>query len=431
MRDGTARPSSGKRPGRCLPIEGVQDAKRNLGFSRESPPTATHARVAGVTWDQVVAFRLSRHFLLDRAPARALTTVVRAMAGAQAQVVSAAHLSLWARVHDLRPEDVQAAVHARVLVRAWCMRRTLHLVPSRDLAVFIRGTARRAEREIRWMCGKGVTEGELDTLIGASLDALDRPLTGRELVDHVARSLGVRVRAMRWGGWGSAAKIPGVAVGRVTVPARYLLTLAGARGVVCLGPSRGVEPTYVRADAWIPRWRDLPQKDAERRLLRWYLRAFGPATPADFARWAGMTLSDARKIWAWEETDIASVTVEGWPAAVLENDLRPLRAGGTEPSPVRLLPYFDSFLLGHEVRAHLVAARHHKRVYRTQGWIAPVVLVNGRVAGLWAHVRDGRRLRVSVTRFGALSREAVAGIRDEADRLGRFLGGPDVDVQIA
>jgi hypothetical protein len=352
------------------------------------------------------------------------------MGGAQAQLLSAAHLALWARVRDLRLDDVQMAVRARTLVKAWCMRRTLHLVPSEDLAIFIRGSARRAERGVRWLLGQGVSERVVEEVTGAALHALGRPRSGPELVDRVGGALGLPVRRVRWGGWGSQAKIPGVAVGRVTLPARYLLHIAAARGVVCSGPSRGAEPTFVRADAWVPGWRDLPGEDAEDELLRRYLRAFGPATPADFALWTGMTLSDARVIWKRQEAKLASVSVEGWAAAIFRDDLRRLRAARSKPLPVRLLPYFDSYLLGHRAREHLVALRHHKTVYSKAGWIAPVVLVDGRVAGVWAHARERDRLVVRVTRFGAVSARTAAGIREEAERLAGFLGGGDAHVQI-
>ena len=396
----------------------------------KSQPTAAHPAPLRVTWDQVAAFRLSRHYLAKRAPVRALISVAGAMAGAQAQLLSAAHLALWARVRGLRPEDVRAAAQARTLVKAWCMRRTLHLVPSADLAIFIRGSGRRAEREVRWLRGRGVSECSLEELIGATLGALDRPLSGPELVDRVSRSLDLPVRSVRWGGWGSRARVPGVAVGRVTLPVRYLLQVVAARGVVCSGPSRGTEPTFVRADAWVPRWRDVSQEDAENELLRRYLRAFGPATPADFAVWTGMSLSDARAIWRRHEAGLVPVSVEGWPAAVLRDDLRRLTAARSEPLPVRLLPYFDSYLLGHKAREHLVALRHHKTVYSTAGWIAPAVLVDGRIAGVWSHTRERNRLLVRVTKFAALSKRTVAGIRDEAERLAGFVGGRDADVQM-
>ncbi len=120
------------------------------------------------------------------------------------------------------------------------------------------------------------------------------------------------------------------------------------------------------------------REQAEGMLLRRYLRAFGPATAADFALWTGISLTEAREIWAREEADIAPVNVEGWTAAVLREDLDELAQARFERPLVRLLPYFDSFLLGHKEREHLVAMKHRPKVYRAQGWIAPVVLVDGR-----------------------------------------------------
>jgi uncharacterized protein YcaQ len=219
-------------------------------------------------------------------------------------------------------------------------------------------------------------------------------------------------------------------VGGLTVSVVYLLHLVGARGVICAGPTRGNEPTFVRADAWVPRWHDVPQPRAENELLRRYLQAFGPATQLDFALWAGMRLADAREIWAREEADIIPVSVEGWSAAVLREDLPQLERAKFDRPLVRLLPYFDAFLLGHKVRTHLVASRDHKRVYRAQGWIAPVILVDGRAVGVWAHAREESGLQVRVTKFASLSRRTMAAIREEARDLARFLGYPAVGLQL-
>jgi hypothetical protein len=392
--------------------------------------THQHAQFP-VTWEKVAAFRLLRHHLLERASTKTIPSVVRDMAGAQAQLLSAAQISLWSRVRDLRIAQVEETLRKRILVKASCMRRTLFLVPSKDLAIFVRGSARRAEKEIRWARGKGVPDRVLDAAIDAALGALDQPRTRSEIAERASRILGVQTRAIHGGGWGHRKKIVGVPVGELTYPVVDLLHLAAARGVVCYGPSQGHEPTFVRADAWIPQWQDMPREKAEGRLLRLYLRAYGPATAADFALWVGMSLTEAREIWAREQADFASVNVEGWEAAILRADLNALTQARFERPLVCLLPYFDSFLLGHKDREHLVAVDHHPKIYRAQGWISPVVLVDGRIAAVWEHAREGDRLRVKVVKFGSISRGVTANIREEARDLGRFLGIPNVDFQIS
>src|SRR3989454_9834832 len=101
--------------------------------------------------DQVSAFRLSRHHLVKRAPASELAQVAGDMAGVQAQVLSAAQISLWARTRGLSVDDVENALwRDRTLVKSWCIRGALHIIPSQNFAVFVRGGARRDARSTAW-----------------------------------------------------------------------------------------------------------------------------------------------------------------------------------------------------------------------------------------------------------------------------------------
>jgi hypothetical protein len=389
-------------------------------------PRAEHP----VTWDQVAAFRLARHHLLERAPIKKLVSVAGDIGGVQAQLPSAAQAGLWARIKDLQIAHVEDSMKKRTLVKAACMRQTLFLVPARDLAVFVRGTWRRAEKEVRWALGKGVPARVVDAAIDATLDALDEPRTRTEIAERVCRILGVQMQAFQGGGWGSNRNLAAVPVGSLVFPVVYLLHLVSARGVVCYGPPRGNEPTFVRADAYISKWKDVPREQAEEILLRRYLQAFGPATVTDFSMWAGVSLRDAREIWARGQSGQATVDVQGWKAELLREDLDVLAQAALEEPVIRLLPYFDTFLLGHKERDHLVTLEQRTAVYRAQGWIAPVLLVNGRVMGVWEQARKGDRLGVQVNKFEAIPRSIVAGIHEEARDLGRFLGAPDVQIQI-
>jgi Winged helix DNA-binding domain len=139
-----------------MPASSGLERQMTTTVNRARRPQAADDAAAHLTRSQVSAFRLSRHHLLERAPQNALISVVREMAGAQAQVLSAAQISLWARVRDLGVDDVEAALgRERTLAKAWCMRHTLFLVPSKDLGIFVRGSAGRAEREVRWVRGEG------------------------------------------------------------------------------------------------------------------------------------------------------------------------------------------------------------------------------------------------------------------------------------
>ena len=84
-------------------------------------------------WRQVHAWRLSQHGLLPRLSARDVVEAVRRTAGIQAQVMSAAELSLCTRVEGLSAEDIKSALFQdHSLVRTWAMRATLHVLETRE-----------------------------------------------------------------------------------------------------------------------------------------------------------------------------------------------------------------------------------------------------------------------------------------------------------
>jgi hypothetical protein len=146
--------------------------------------------------------------------------------------------------------------------------------------------------------------------------------------------------------------------------------------------------------------------------------------------WTGISQREAQEIWAREASDFATVNADGRPGTVLREDFNKLIKAEFQRPLVRLLPYFDTYLLGHKERDHIVAKEHYGKIYRPQGWISPVVLVSGRVVAIWGYALERERLRVDVQKLVPISRQVVEGIRGEAHDLARFLGATDVDVQI-
>lgn len=66
---------------------------------------------------------------------------------------------------------------------------------------------------------------------------------------------------------------------------------------------------------------------------------------------------------------------------------------------------------------------HKGRVHRPQGWISPVLLVNGSIQGVRSHERRGDRLLVEVEPFGRRPAWVRKQVAAEAERLAGFLGG--------
>lgn len=359
-----------------------------------------------VTRQQAHGLLLRRHGLLNRVPREQAEDLTGTLCGLQAQVPTSPAAALWARVADFTAADFAAALERRSLVRTWTVRGTRHLVRPADLHVL---TA--AGR------GRPPHHPELESAV---LDLLaDGPRTRNELQDLAVRRLGWSARrsAELFGQWGG-----------------FLRTLALRGLVVDAGPAAGGEVAFARTDRWLPvPPQPLDPDEAEVRLLLHYLRGYGPATAADFAYWAGITVAAARTIAARAPDRLAEVAVAGvrgpcWAAPADLPALAAMPAGGPDPAPPpRLLPAFDALLLGRRDKESLLAADIARHVFKAGAWVEPVALVGGRVAGTWRSRRRARALELHLTLLAPVSKPDLEQLRAEAEGLAAFLGAPAVD----
>jgi hypothetical protein len=156
-------------------------------------------------------------------------------------------------------------------------------------------------------------------------------------------------------------------------------------------------------------------------VARRYFAAYGPATEADFARWFYGGRKTMRTMMAALGDELAEVDVEGTQAWMLRKDVRAARQ--TEPvRTVRLLPAFDQYVFAGGLRSgQLLPGDFHKRVYRNQGWFSPVLLVDGRMDGVWNFQRRGKALHVTIEPFLAVPRRVKSAAEEEAERLAQYM----------
>ena len=344
-------------------------------------------------------FRLQRHYLAARAGTGELAAVARRLCGLHAQVLSSADLILWARVRGHRSDALESALwEERSLVKTWLMRGTLHLVTADDLPLYVGAVDTRGEYQPAWLRAFEVEAVEMERLIEAIADALDgRALTREQLAAQVRPRIGAGLAKRLSSGWGE------------------FLKPAARRGVLCFGPSRGQNVTFVRPDQWLAGWRAAPSRpEARTELLRRFLAAYGPASAADFEHWLGVNRR-VKEPWEAMRGELEEVAPKSCLLARDRQSLERARARG-----VRLLPAFDPFVLFPR-SARPVANEWTTRVYRTAGWISATVVDRGRVVGVWEHRVRGRRLALRVEAFGELGEAARLGAAREARRLARYV----------
>src|SRR5581483_8434383 len=88
-------------------------------------------------------------------------------------------------------------------------------------------------------------------------------------------------------------------------------------GLICYGPPRGSEVTFVRVDRWLPPQTPVDLDAARQMLARRYLAAYGPAGVRDFCKWSNLTVGAAKAAWSALEPELTEVAVDGQPAWIL------------------------------------------------------------------------------------------------------------------
>ena len=378
-----------------------------------------------------------------------VSAIVRGTGGIQAQDMNTAPLQVRVRSSGLTSSDViQALSQDRSIVRTWAMRGTLHLIPAEDhrwmtnllgASSFSAGRGRRHQL--------GLDDRTLDEALTHSVDVLstEGPLTRQQLAERLATyEIPVANQALH-----------------------HVLRAGGFLGVIAHGPLLdGKTETFVAADSWLAGIErpELSREEGLARLASRYIRAFGPSTERDFSVWSGLPLRDARAGFEAISGELVEVEVAGERMWVEDGGDSPMDSGfrrnegiasdgGSGPAgqavdsglrrndgrgrgndgQIKLLGFFDTYLLGYRGRGLAVAPEYMSRVNAGGGMIRPVVTIDGLAVATWSWTRvrgsrlrgNDERLEISVEAFPGM--EGALGsiwdeVRGEVGDIGRFLG---------
>jgi hypothetical protein len=368
---------------------------------KKSRSTTKISHDAPFSSEQIHAFRLRRHHLLDQS-AKDLVTICRDVCGVQAQIMSAAQLQLWARNHAITSEMVNDALwKTRSLVKTSLMRQTLHLVPADEFPLYIAAHKNaRAKAVLSIMARCKITREEADALSALILEELKAGPAPRAAITAAVRpKVSKRLRVWMDKVW-SIVRLPVI------------------EGLVCYGPGEGNQATFIRTEHWLPAQSRVDavkfdEVQAQKELFRKYLRAYGPATLHDFAHWSLISMAEVRALRPLLDSEIA----EHNGLLLLREDMRILQATSPELNSVHLLPYFDVYLLAHRFKEHFLKPRFYKRVYRNQGWISPVILINGEIAGVWNYKLARKTLEIEIELFARIGSRTRRQIKERAAEL--------------
>lgn len=318
---------------------------------------------------------------------------VRWSGAVQAQEFAEVKWSLAERIGSITDAEVQRAFDDGEILRTHVMRPTWHFVAAEDLRWLLRLTAPRVHQFNRYMYDRTgldpATLARAHDVIAGELES-GRARTRKELKVALARE-GIEGDSMRIG---------------------YVFGHAELEALVCSGPRRGKQQTYMLFDERAPAGSGPDAEAAPAELAKRYFRSHGPATARDFSWWSGLTLTQSRAaIEACEPRLERTEDEEGTPWFTL---------GLAEAAPARnralLLPTYDELIVAYKDLRVEVAGDGPVESFPTR-----TIAIDGLTVGGWKRELSKHAVVVEARLFADIGRELTAELEQTVARFGAFL----------
>jgi hypothetical protein len=326
------------------------------------------------------------------------TDVVSWLGAVQSQDFPAAKWAVSLRANDVSETDIDNAFDAGEILRTHILRPTWHFVHRNDLRWMLALSGPRVETTVRQYYKAQELDAKLFWRSRVRLEraleggrALTRPELGAALTRAHISSNGIRLA--------------------------FIVMQAELAGVICSGPRRGKQFTYMLLEERAGRARPMARDEALAELTRRYFTSHGPATLRDFVWWSGLTVADAKAGLAMNASTLLQNQVNG---LTCWHDGQRL-ARPASPPFVRLLANYDEYFIAFRDRGWFTGPRPSTASARERSIFAHQLVIDGQLCGAWSRTLRARSVDISVRPFRALNSAERDAIDCESKRYGRFL----------
>jgi hypothetical protein len=339
--------------------------------------------------------------------------VVRWLGAVQSQDYAGATWALSLRCGGVTAASINSAFDAGRILRTHVMRPTWHFVSAEDIRWLLALTAPRVHA-VNAFVYRSVELNEATLRRTSRL--ITRALQGREARTRLELS--------------AALEKGGVPASGLRLA--YIVMHAELNALICSGPMRGKQHTYMLLEERVPPAPALKRDEALAVLAGRYFTSHGPASVHDFAWWSGLTVAEGRAGLDAVKSSLESTAISGkmyWgptmtPAGSSRN-AAPARARGVTPV-VHLLSNYDEHVVAYRDHSHSVdpAAREAMRSRGSQPLAVHLIARDGLVVGGWRRTIALTHATVTAQLLVSLSAQEKNVLKAAAEDYGRFLNLP-------
>jgi hypothetical protein len=330
---------------------------------------------------------MHRQFLDRPYESKSLLDLIKAVGWIYSPGCSTPYLSLWARLHSFKTEELHKLVFDdRKLVQLETLRGCSMLVPRDQAAVALRirpRTFTELAKQARQLMP--VTDADMEKLKTALLRALEG---GSKTSEQLQRAVPPTLIKE----FGPDLK----RIGFINSMSLALNLLKEDGRVIKIQTQRRLDSTeysHILLSDLLPDIDPFAMRshEASTRLAEQYFRAESPARARDFAWWAGINVTDAIKGIEDAKPKLVPIVVEGTKDEYLipESDVDEFHKFSPDENSFNLIPYRDTYLKGQrEIVDRFLGMEHADKPFsRWKGKLIndPIATIirEGRVIGVW------------------------------------------------
>jgi hypothetical protein len=311
--------------------------------------------------------------------------------------------ALWAvglRTAGATEQTIEQALAERTIVRTWPMRGTIHFAAAADVRWMLELLAPRV---VQRSTSRRTQLGLDETIIAASAEVITRALQGgKQLPRNALYALLEREN-----------------IATDFSRGLHILGRLAHDRLLCFGARAGKQPTFALLDEWAPGAKSLPRDEALATLARRYFTGHGPATVQDFMWWSGLTTTEAKAGLAAAAAQLGRENIGGQDYYFAQD----LPAAATGLLDAFLLPPFDEFLVAYRDRSAALDPAYNERIVPGgNGIFNPIIVIGGRVVGMWKRAFKNDSVLMTFSPFTAFNAAQASAITAAAERYGRFVG---------
>lgn len=324
------------------------------------------------------------------------------MGAMQAQDYAQAKWAIGLRLPGTTGADIEKAIARKQIVRTWAMRGTLQFVAAKDYrwlhSLFAPKFLNTNSSRNRQLGLDGNIFTKANSLIVRSLER-EKLLTRSSIGDLLQKS--------------------GIATDQNRLS--HILHFATMNQLICFGPRKEKEFSFVLLDDWIPSSKSLPREKALRKLAKRYFVSRGPATLQDFIWWSGISVTDARMSLEMVSHLLIRELFNG-NEYFLSKDIPDSKQLNGAVNQIYLLAGFDEYLISYADRSASLNPKFNSKAIYNNGVFHPAIVIGGQIIGIWRPMTKGKSIVMRSQMFIGLTKKELKMVDEEFERYRIFAG---------